>query len=436
MSAKGGRVIHIGKNGPSPCTADKGRCPYGGESGFENHYSTIEEAHEAYEKMMESEYGDNTPTMSKRQIREEKLSKIDSMSKTEQNKLAKETDDKDVLHKLAESDSARIQSSVLKNPHVDADVLTTMYDNSANGALRQDVIKHPKMELNRLNDDDYLQAIRFNEGFSKAVTSPEFNDRGYSLSLVRASGGENSGYMNMNERDAYVSAYLSENELSDDAKEDILKRYPSAQKHAISHERVSADEIRGFDPSSVEDSGVDRTVLNSREPERIDAIYSLREKLDDNTSLWARKIDSSVISNRNTSSETLSKVMKRESFKKDDDLQEKMLSHPALSEEQRKEISKMSDRAESEYRVLKKTGKRGADLVTELRDMDPAKNQAGVYNSRGRFRDEDVYIDRDKVKEYDLDDTDVSHVFSRLGNAGYRYYPEEGRISLTIDSSD
>lgn len=52
--------FHIGANGPDICRADptnpraKG-CPFGGESGTENHFSTMEEAGRVYEQQMESE---------------------------------------------------------------------------------------------------------------------------------------------------------------------------------------------------------------------------------------------------------------------------------------------------------------------------------------------------------------------------------------------
>lgn len=41
---------HIGKNGPSPCRAKKS-CPFGGDTGYDNHYATQEEARIAFEHM-------------------------------------------------------------------------------------------------------------------------------------------------------------------------------------------------------------------------------------------------------------------------------------------------------------------------------------------------------------------------------------------------
>lgn len=41
--------FHAGPNGPGICTASKQACPFGGESGSENHYGTLEEATAAFE---------------------------------------------------------------------------------------------------------------------------------------------------------------------------------------------------------------------------------------------------------------------------------------------------------------------------------------------------------------------------------------------------
>lgn len=51
---------HVGPNGPGPCKAEKGNCPYGGESGEENHYNSMEEAEQAYEQELEESYGSFT----------------------------------------------------------------------------------------------------------------------------------------------------------------------------------------------------------------------------------------------------------------------------------------------------------------------------------------------------------------------------------------
>lgn len=52
--------FHIGSNGPDICRADPSNpkakgCPFGGQSGDENHFATMSEAEAAYEQRMEAE---------------------------------------------------------------------------------------------------------------------------------------------------------------------------------------------------------------------------------------------------------------------------------------------------------------------------------------------------------------------------------------------
>jgi hypothetical protein len=44
--------FHLGTRGPSICSAQKGNCPFGGDSGNENHFNTMAGAAEAYEQSM------------------------------------------------------------------------------------------------------------------------------------------------------------------------------------------------------------------------------------------------------------------------------------------------------------------------------------------------------------------------------------------------
>lgn len=52
---------HIGSNGPSVCRARVKPCPFGGETGTENHFSTKEECQTAYEQSMKNSIFTETP---------------------------------------------------------------------------------------------------------------------------------------------------------------------------------------------------------------------------------------------------------------------------------------------------------------------------------------------------------------------------------------
>jgi len=48
-------VFHVGPNGPGKCSAEHGKCPFGGKNGGENHYTSEEAAVNAFETAMEAE---------------------------------------------------------------------------------------------------------------------------------------------------------------------------------------------------------------------------------------------------------------------------------------------------------------------------------------------------------------------------------------------
>lgn len=61
---------HVGPNGPGKCTAEEGNCPYGGDSGLENHFDTMEKAQEHYERRLSDKYRD-TATVSRFSYKDE-----------------------------------------------------------------------------------------------------------------------------------------------------------------------------------------------------------------------------------------------------------------------------------------------------------------------------------------------------------------------------
>lgn len=53
------KKFHISDRGASPCDATVGTCPYGGETGIEDHYDSFEEAQKVFEANMDKIYGAN-----------------------------------------------------------------------------------------------------------------------------------------------------------------------------------------------------------------------------------------------------------------------------------------------------------------------------------------------------------------------------------------
>lgn len=131
-------AIHVNTNTgeTGTCRAKKGQCPFGGESGTENHYDTREEAVAAAEKHMESVYKDvhkgyvakkvdglGLPTdMKKRLIKEAAEGKLygaivgRTMAKDSdeliRKQVAENINSQKLLRDMSDDDSARVRKAV------------------------------------------------------------------------------------------------------------------------------------------------------------------------------------------------------------------------------------------------------------------------------------------------------------------------------------
>lgn len=64
--------FHSGPNGPGKCSATEGRCPFGGDSGQENHFDSMQEA----EKAFENSNADNAIPKLSKSSKKEKSKKV------------------------------------------------------------------------------------------------------------------------------------------------------------------------------------------------------------------------------------------------------------------------------------------------------------------------------------------------------------------------
>lgn len=400
--------FHIGKNGPAPCNADKGICPYGGESGHENHFETLADAQTFYENKLDDEFGGSL-------AEPERVNPISKLSKKEQNDLAKETDDPEVLKYLSKSDSKRIRGSVLKNERTDADVLKSMYDHfqSEGSDERLEVLKNSKMELNNLSDEDFKDAVSDTEGLKRAVLSDDFDDRGYRLS--RSEDGRTNIYI-------FKAAYRNKNnKLSEEARREMKADYPGIQSVALLEEEVDSDEIRGFSPdallTSVEPYKIEARIEEETSPEKLDALYSVLEKANGDE-YAVHHMRSSFFANENTKSETLARAADR--IPKDWEWSRRLaVSHPNMPEDKREKLSKVSEGASNEYEFFKKKGV-GTNAMRKAVEKQVQRDRAMGMNQRTV-----VTLDSEKIKELNLSADDINTMYEQFGGT---YREETGQV--------
>ena len=135
------RMYHINPDTgvPSLCRANKGQCPYGGESGKLNHFDTFSEAQEHSQGIFEQRYN-VLPTSAggelldiiedRRKVKSEKLDDLMKMGDYMKLKTLSETNDLDlvmgVIDGEVEGDGWRLTGAALQNPNLPRDFIKDM----------------------------------------------------------------------------------------------------------------------------------------------------------------------------------------------------------------------------------------------------------------------------------------------------------------------
>jgi len=162
--------IHVNTNSGEvgACKATKGNCPFGGESGEDNHYATREEATAASEKFMEDKYkevykgyrrgeqeGMDLPdTMKKRLIKEAAAGSVHVFPASIGRVLSKDKDElirktvadtlrsQKLLRDMADDESPRVRKAVATHTN-NREVLTKLA-NDPDGKVRHAAINNAK----------------------------------------------------------------------------------------------------------------------------------------------------------------------------------------------------------------------------------------------------------------------------------------------------
>lgn len=162
--------IHVNTNSGDvgTCKATKGNCPFGGESGEENHYSTREEAVAASEEFMAKKYnevykgyrrgeteGMGLPdTLKKRLIKEANEGSVDVFPASIGRVLSKDKDElirktvaetlnsQKLLRDMSDDESARVRKAVALRTN-NREVLAKLA-NDSDGKVRHAAINNPK----------------------------------------------------------------------------------------------------------------------------------------------------------------------------------------------------------------------------------------------------------------------------------------------------
>lgn len=138
--------FHINDMGnPGPCSAAQGNCPFGGE---EEHYNTINQAREAFERSKTEQMFSSL----KRSSENQDLYSKTTLPVKELSRLAKESTDLNVLTQAAERGTPRTHVNLTKNKNTPAEVLAKAFERVEDEALGLRLQAHDNFPMGSMTE--------------------------------------------------------------------------------------------------------------------------------------------------------------------------------------------------------------------------------------------------------------------------------------------
>lgn len=388
MSAK----YHVNHNtGEVGLCSAKFKCPYGGNSGVENHYDTEAEARTAYEESMSLKK--LTP-----------LTRKGGNSQSELNALAKTADDPTTIDSIIEKAGKRALSSLSKNPNVNEDQLVRIEEKVDDKNIIKNLKHHNNYPLARLTEDDIA-------GFSRAereeiAKRDDLDDR--ALDLV----SKGTDYSETH-RVIMVSALSNhENKLSAQKVNHLVEKNPNLLMHAKKRPNFDMSEAVKI----VDTNALNSILRREQDPEVIRAGYARVSQMQDRENLYRV-----ILGNKNTPSEVIDELA--ESAKEKSDAALLVYNNPNSSPEA---LAKVATN----------------ETVVSMKKLDALESEGKLGNivsntkNRNRNRNRGYMFDPAKIKEYGLTAFDVdTYVRHKKQDYlfGVKYNEETGEYTGWID---
>lgn len=274
----------------SQCRATGDGCPFGGETGTENHYESAAEAQSAYEKQME---GHALPSTQK---------PTSHISATELNAQAKTSADFKVQMAAAGRGSTRVLNSLASNPRAFPMALKAAFDRTESESTRLKLIDNSGYPIDTL-PADRLKALASSsaEGQQRVVALDERNNVDDIVAEKLVAAGHHRSITNFY------------NEVSMDKRIELADKLPDASLIA----RVSNTPLT--DPENLKkfSANANYALLGAlRNPDSVRVAYERVQAETDQTKITAdekSRADDSVLRNRSTPSDVIDRVVESRS---------------------------------------------------------------------------------------------------------------------------
>jgi len=393
------------------------------------------------QKLLEERYGDAATTS--------KSSDHSKLGLRELQKLAKDTEDKDLQLEIARRGNEAARRNLARNQFVTKEALESAYIVSKDDATRQEIANHPSSDLQIMHPTHVANAVKHNleRGMgatgslskiymdrAEATAAADWMDDATFTELRKISdtgkGSIGGAYMAPLVRQAMKN---SDNQISEDVALDYAKSSPLAGSIVIENDRISPKRLRELPPESARfEWSSNQEMLTEAAKLSTSGHWDQPTKdaygRDDPYGHKSREIVRRIaIVNADASPEILGRFV---GDPRADQLA--LYGSPRLGEDSRRRLEESDPTVRSHLRI------------------ERAKVESGSYNfkkdltlsgdwtsSRRGYHQVDLQLDQSMIERYGLETEDVERLFGGdSAQPGYRYDPSTGRYSGSHDSGD
>ena len=370
------------------CDATVKPCRFGQSQ--EQHGNSPVEARANYERSMESELLPSTAPLGAREL----------------NKLAKETDSPEILDQAVAHSSLRVRTSVLSNPHVTAEQLRKLADESEDRSLTRGALKHRNFAASAMTTEQFVEAARWD---------PKIGEREGVRDEQLAALDERTRFQV--EQEALRNP---KSDLSDEYVNEAAKKSWGNMQFVAEAGRLRRETIATAPAHAIYWGSVDRC---SKEEE----LRGYSDWTQNNSGEYnAATINERLAKNPHTPPDVLDRLSREENCAA------AVVAHPNTSPETRERLLANSPAAQRAHKLKKASDSVGGDLQKHLR-VDSRVSRP--YNG-APYTTTTLKFDTEKVKALGLDREDMMEVAGARGyNVRAHYNEETGEFIGEIDSS-
>lgn len=400
---------HLKDNGePGKCDAGPGRCPKKNDDGLpQEHFDTYEDAQKSYENSMKNK---DTSSLSKNSPKR-KLNEL--------NKLAKDTNDPEILDQAITQGSKRTYGNLLKNPNVTQEQFMNLKEKLYDPEQVQQAMRHKHFPVREMTDNEFStiahESVQSNDiqATQRLFSSDDITDEKINAFI------EKSPHSIYKIREAVENP---NNEITTGKVRELGNHDPILYDSALQSGRISPSDTASMDKKAIYWANVDR----EKNPNNLEGYAQWVESHRDVHRDHSHDIGRHIATNPNASSRALDTLANSEVAVKE------IWKHPNTSAKTKYILEKKHPEIQRAAKIQELDEKIGG-----VRKAITLNHEERTPYGRNRgYHEDHVQLDKDKIKELGLSREEVLDVMESRNYMGASYDDKTGRFMGMTDSGD